>query len=180
MKVCTRCGFPKKLSEFHKDPRMRDGHLSWCKKCHSEQGKIRNKRYYDADPQRAIAKSRAWRLDNPDKYKETKQRYAKNNSEKIKLDKRNRNLRKKYGISAQDFDEMVERQGGCCAICRKPPSGRWGQLVVDHSHSTGQVRGLLCNQCNSALGFLKDDPETLDRAIRYMSGVLYFLPTVLM
>jgi hypothetical protein len=70
-----------------------------------------------------------------------------------------------YGLSIADYDRMFEAQGGRCAIC-KERSDR--ALCVDHDHATEQVRGLLCNNCNSGIGKLKDDPDRLRAAIAYL------------
>jgi Recombination endonuclease VII len=75
---------------------------------------------------------------------------------------------KRYGISPAEYDALLAKQGGACAICRKRSKGR---LCVDHCHVTGMVRGLLCNECNSALGYLKDDQASLVAALAYL-GVL--------
>lgn len=69
-----------------------------------------------------------------------------------------------YGLTEKDYGALYELQGGCCAICRRFDR----PLVVDHCHSTGLVRGLLCGHCNSAIGFLGDDPEVTMRACRYL------------
>jgi len=75
------------------------------------------------------------------------------------------NLRRNYGLSEGDYDAMAARQNGLCAICGTvPPRG----LVVDHDHSTGAVRDLLCNLCNSALGFMKDDIGAARAAVEYL------------
>lgn len=76
-------------------------------------------------------------------------------------------LRFRYGLSLEEYDLMEQAQGGTCLICCSPPaSGE--RLVVDHDHATSAVRGLLCTSCNVALGFMRDDPEILARAIRYL------------
>jgi Recombination endonuclease VII len=76
----------------------------------------------------------------------------------------------KYKITKEDFDAMLERQGGCCAICGSHQSrGRHSVLSVDHCHETGAVRGLLCTPCNSALGVLGDTAEKLRKAVDYLS-----------
>lgn len=63
---------------------------------------------------------------------------------------------------------MAIRQGGRCAICRREPEqGR--RLAVDHDHATGEVRGLLCKACNTALGMFRDDVASLARAIGYLA-----------
>jgi hypothetical protein len=75
-----------------------------------------------------------------------------------------------------NYDEMLQKQGGVCALCRRPESklrkdGTPMNLSVDHCHKTGKIRGLLCYRCNVALGFLEDDVETLGRAIKYLTSV---------
>lgn len=78
-------------------------------------------------------------------------------------------LRARYGMSEDDFQAMVRRQNGRCAICGElPTSGRHGGLNIDHCHKGGSVRGLLCWDCNSAMGKFDDDPEMLERAIAYL------------
>lgn len=79
-------------------------------------------------------------------------------------------LRRLYGISIDDYEAILEAQGGVCLICSEPPTvrGRKRHLEVDHNHSNGQVRGLLCNKCNTGIGGLRDDPTMLKRAILYL------------
>ena len=89
--------------------------------------------------------------------------YAKN-KEKIE-DKR---LQKVYGINLDQWQQMFEDQGGCCALCDTHQMDMDRKLVVDHDHDTGVVRGLLCNMCNSALGTFGDNIEGLERAINYL------------
>jgi hypothetical protein len=80
----------------------------------------------------------------------------------------------KYGLTQERYDELLEAQGGVCAICQQPPSRAFD---IDHDHnccpqgsSCGKcVRGLLCFNCNSALGKLKDDVESLKRAVTYLT-----------
>lgn len=72
-----------------------------------------------------------------------------------------------YGITVEQYDGMLEQQGGVCAICKEAcPPGR--ELAVDHCHSTGRVRGLLCTKCNPMLGFARDDIAVLEAAIAYL------------
>ena len=83
-------------------------------------------------------------------------------------------LRRMFGISLQEYNEMLVQQDGVCAICRKPESVWWrkkGQpkkFSVDHDHATGRVRGLLCQKCNSILGYAEDEPLRLIEAARYL------------
>jgi hypothetical protein len=80
------------------------------------------------------------------------------------LSRREGILRRKYGIGNAEFDMMAAMQKGCCALCgRKPvarrkhtPTGReWTSLHIDHDHSTGRIRGLLCVTCNTGVGWLE-------------------------
>lgn len=81
-------------------------------------------------------------------------------------------LKRLFGISIEDYDRMLAEQGGVCAICEKPELNRKSKtLSVDHNHKTGQVRGLLCSICNSALGYFKEDVKIIESAIAYLEGV---------
>lgn len=73
-----------------------------------------------------------------------------------------------YGLTPKDYHSMLEEQGFVCAICETKPEA--GNLAIDHCHKTGGVRGLLCKQCNSAIGILGDNPEGLGRALAYLEG----------
>ncbi len=76
---------------------------------------------------------------------------------------------RKHGLTVADYDRMLAAQRGRCAICRsKDPRGA-GRWHIDHDHVTGQVRGLLCSNCNLALGYLGDDPEIIKAAARYVA-----------
>jgi hypothetical protein len=76
-------------------------------------------------------------------------------------------LEKQYGLSVERYEQMLVDQKGLCAICSAPPTeGR--RLYVDHSHVTGEVRALLCTQCNTGLGMLGDDPDRLMAAAAYL------------
>lgn len=76
---------------------------------------------------------------------------------------------KKLGVCNIKYEEMLTQQNGTCAICgSKLNSSRYTKMAVDHDHLTGQVRGLLCTQCNTALGLMKDSPHRLQAAINYL------------
>lgn len=80
--------------------------------------------------------------------------------------------RKKYGITVEDRDRMLDLQGGLCAICGGRPNGnpnkKGARLHVDHCHTTNKIRGLLCYSCNTLLGIAKDSPERLEAAAEYL------------
>lgn len=103
-----------------------------------------------------------WRAQNPEKWAAINRRAK---------------LKKKYGISTEQYDEMLRRQQGVCAVCGEVnPDGR--RLAVDHEHETGQVRGLLCTMCNRGIGSMRDDPERLRAAAAYLEGYEDIEPVV--
>lgn len=81
-------------------------------------------------------------------------------------------LKRKYGLSLQELEQMIIDHNERCAICSIPSSktrGRWGTgLSIDHNHNTGDVRGLLCSDCNFGLGNFRDNIESLKNAIKYL------------
>jgi hypothetical protein len=75
----------------------------------------------------------------------------------------------KYGITPEQYDQMLLDQGGGCAICGSEEEGRGKEFLhVDHDHKTGKVRGLLCFGCNSGIGHLREDTEIMHSAIHYI------------
>ena len=86
---------------------------------------------------------------------------------------RDKRLQREYGITYEEFEALLAAQDRKCAICGvENPGGRWGGMHVDHCHKTGRVRGLLCGQCNHAIGLLKDSPEIVRRAADYLEEKL--------
>lgn len=153
----------------------------------------RYKRWYDSHPateerkQRKAQQQRDWRRDNPDVAKQVaRDRYQRDpeaaarkvkawrqaHPEQVRLLQRSWSLRTKYGLTLEDYDALLKAQGGGCAICNAsspggPKTSR--HFPVDHDHTTGKVRGLLCNPCNKALGVFRDDPTLLLRALAYIT-----------
>lgn len=76
-------------------------------------------------------------------------------------------IRRKYGLTKETWTDLFQKQGGVCDICKKIPTGKRG-LGVDHDHSTGKVRGLLCSPCNTALGMLKESISVAESLIQYI------------
>jgi hypothetical protein len=93
--------------------------------------------------------------------------YAKSNPKKT----RGYNVKKLYGISLAEYEALHEKQSSCCAVCGVSANdSAKGRLHVDHCHSTGAVRGLLCSNCNTSLGLLKDDPERIKKLLTYLEA----------
>lgn len=103
--------------------------------------------------------------------KDDSQAFRATNPESARASSRNYKRRVRYaelGISEEGYQELLRRQKGRCAICKKKPGQ--SRLAVDHDHTTGVVRGLLCKHCNQALGHFRDNVESLKAAIRYLTG----------
>lgn len=82
---------------------------------------------------------------------------------------RNKTLKRLYGLDIVKYNDLFTKQQGCCAICFRHQSEFKYTLCVDHDHKTNQVRGLLCNPCNQAIGLLQDSPVITDNATVYLS-----------
>lgn len=96
-----------------------------------------------------------------------KEHYAKHGRKKNYDRDRAWQLKKIYGITTEDYNSMLAAQGGRCATCGSLPDKR--ALDVDHCHTTGKVRGLLCAHCNTTLGKVRDDPKILQSMIDYLT-----------
>ena len=81
---------------------------------------------------------------------------------------RARQIERNYGLSMKEYKILLEVQNNVCAICRGLPTENLKYLSVDHNHTTGKVRGLLCQRCNRALGFVKEDVEIVSRLLEYI------------
>lgn len=92
---------------------------------------------------------------------------------KFKQRQRKYALKAYYGITPQDYTDLLRAQGGRCAICgSSSPNDRRGHFHVDHCHTSKEIRGLLCQPCNMGLGLFKDSPEVLEKAIGYLKNSL--------
>jgi len=155
MKQCRRCKEIKPFTEYHRASRLPDGHQPVCKQC----AKVIDKRKYEIhkDDYKPVAQAR---------YKRTREDHLKRGHYYC--------VRTQFGLSADEYDQLVRSQGGCCAICGlaetsiDPQRGTVRQLSLDHNHTTGRVRELLCGRCNRVLGMLHDDLHTIDRLYAYL------------
>ena len=123
-----------------------------------------------------VERSAQWQKDHPEETKRNRKKYWRTkgsakaaadlaaNPEKWKADRRRWALKRKYGLTPEDVDRLIEEQRGRCAICRRPLD----RPIVDHDHKTNLPRGILCWNCNIALGHFEDDLLRLEAAIAYL------------
>lgn len=140
MKVCKTCKIEKPLSEYCSNGGKY--YRGDCKECGRKKSLLR---YHALTPEQKT-KRRLLNHD-PDWHKEYK-------------------LKKLYGITRKEFDDMYHSQDGKCYICHIDIVGK--AVKVDHNHSTGKVRKLLCHNCNTSLGLLKDSPELFNKCANYL------------
>ena len=145
-KHCKCCEKLKPLTDFYKESRTRDGYQTKCKECQKSLAQI--------------------------SYAENKPKVlARQKSNYCPKRERNKKLLKDYGIDIAQYDAMLKSQKGKCGICgSSDPNHNSGQFVVDHCHTTGNVRGLLCGECNFMLGKSKDSIKVLQSAINYLKA----------
>ena len=148
MKKCSICYKTKDDLCFAFQNKVSNKLMSACKDCRNK--KQRDYRHenperqheidraaYQRQQQHRIEYARKYRKENPDKTMDT-------------------NLKGKYGITRQDYFEILENQGNKCAICGKECSKHSRHLALDHNHTTGKVRGIVCDGCNFGIGFLEN------------------------
>ncbi len=158
MKRCKHCHEDKPLEDFYTDKKARDGRRPECKACNLE----RRAAKYRANPRPAIERALRWQRENPDRVRANMARFTASGHRKIS--NRKSRLKRKYGITLEQFEAMLAAQGGGCAICGKP-----GADNVDHDHDTGRVRGILCFNCNVAIGHVANDEDRLAAAMAYLA-----------
>jgi hypothetical protein len=95
-------------------------------------------------------------------------KYREDNKEKVNNNRLKWNRKKSYNFPPKLFEARFDEQGKSCAICKSPNAGGRGAFHADHNHETNQPRGVLCHNCNVALGNFKDNPELLKTAIEYL------------
>ena len=161
MKRCTKCGVERPYSDFYAAAGTRDGLRGDCKSCFKARAKARYPQVRD----QSIARARKWREENIERFRENQRRMRENPAYKQKA--RSYHLEKNHGLTLDEYDRMLEAQGGVCAICGAPPRPDIA-LHVDHDHQTGARRGLLCFRCNNALGDFNDDSERLVAGSEYL------------
>lgn len=154
-KPITNCEHVDRV--HHSGGRCRDcvGRARWSDPVKYAHHKKNTRDLYHAKREEILAKLRAKRISDPEGFRRID--FA-------------RKLREHYGIDIADYEHHLELQCGVCKICKElPPTGsRVKRLSVDHCHSTGHIRGLLCSKCNAGLGQFCDNTELLAKAIEYL------------
>lgn len=145
MKTCSKCGTPKEGVEFSKDKHSKDGLRGYCRRCASVMWKAN----YAANPEYYKQRAKDWNEKNP---------------EKTKRIRKHADLMTLYRLPLIEYERMLREQDGKCAIC----SCLMSLPHVDHCHSTGRVRALLCADCNHGIGNLKDSPLRCFLAASYL------------
>ena len=186
-KVCTKCEILKEISLFSSITKTnKKGETytyvnTWCRKCKNKYKEEYLNRPENAEKKlekmRRASKNKTNRFMNDSEYAERKNEYRKNwykqNKEKLVANKdirtkegyyRNNYLKNTYGLTLGEYNEICNQQENKCLICDTPNN----LLVVDHDHSNGDIRGLLCPLCNMGLGNFNDSIENLKRAILYL------------
>jgi len=146
MKICSNCNKLLDKSQFNISKTNKDGLYSYCKLC----AKIISKNWRTKNKKHKAAYEKNWRENNREKHRAIKVHY-------------------KYGLCEKELNSMLLEQNYSCKICGMSQSEMKKALCVDHCHETGKVRGLLCDNCNKAIGLLKDSVRLLNNAITYLS-----------
>ena len=174
-KQCKKCNNVKLFCEFNKDKGKKDGLMSRCKECiqlyqkewngvnREHRNALSAKYYVENKEEIIIKKSNSYNTNRDKLLKRQRQKY-KNNPEYFK----NIDLKKAYGITLERYSQILSTQNNSCAICKKHKDNFTKSLAVDHCHLTGKVRGLLCTNCNRALGNLKDSIDSAINAVTYL------------
>lgn len=138
MAIRTHCRKGHQLTPDNRD------YMGRCRTC----ANARSRKHYRENTEIHRAATEDWKKRNPDKYK-------------------NAVLKSVHGLTLEQFNERLEKQGNRCLICRREFS-KTLRPYIDHSHESGKTRGILCQQCNTLLGFAKDKIEILLAAIEYL------------
>jgi hypothetical protein len=189
-KICTKCNKSLLLENFSMRISAKQIRRSECRQCSAkryEQWEYKNtehkKEYYEKNKKIISLKNKTWKEKNLDRVKKQRKERDMKNKEKLQSQRKayrtkyaqqekNYALKRKFGISLEEYNLMFEKQKGACAICNRPErvmcEGKIKNLCIDHNHDTGKVRQLLCNSCNTAIGFFDENIHFLDSAIKYL------------
>jgi len=135
------------------------GFSSWCRECKAASSRAS----YQAHREERIAAAKKYGEEHrEERLLRERGRYHE--------ERRAQRMLARYGITVEQYDEMLATQGGGCAICGSAADGNGRYLHIDHDHETGAVRGILCSNCNRALGHLRDEPALIEIAMEYLAS----------
>ena len=161
MKICSKCkGDPQPLDNFHKSKRLSQGRRAWCKVCERDQ----HKEWVELNPEKIAAIDKKYNETHPGVQNAKHKEWMKQHPEVVNA----KRLKKRYGLSMDQYRSLFVAQNDSCAICKRNKTINELGLHVDHNHNSGKVRGLLCPSCNQALGLLQDNPELCRLAAIYI------------
>jgi hypothetical protein len=162
-KKCAKCEVEKPLDSYTKHNRL--GYQPRCKPCRSEDQKI----YYRNNIEKFNGYKARARNETLEERQDRIQKRKLEAPVKREHAKWKAHIRKTLGIEPQDYEKLFSEQNGKCAVCGTDnPGGNRKRFCVDHCHTTGKIRGLLCVSCNSGLGYFKDNMELLSNAATYL------------
>ena len=170
-KICAKCQTKKPANFFHKAKKEKDGLQYQCIECSK---KYHAERYIN-QKEKLQQQIQSYRASNKDKLAEAGKIWRSKNQDKVKQYQRTSNLRKKFGLSVEQYEKMAVAQNHVCAICLQPETfihktkGQVARLAIDHCHVSGKIRKLLCANCNRALGLFNDNADILKRAAQYIT-----------
>lgn len=184
-KPCPICKVTLPLEDFAQNNRRPDGRGSYCKPCARTKYHAPARQRMRSVPKPSMSveqvcvdccetKSTAdfyWQADKgrfSTQCKRCKKLQDKAYRDGNPREYRSKVLKRKYGITVAEFDEMLAAQSGGCAICTSNVNPDGPSLAVDHCHKTGKVRGILCGPCNKAIGLFRDDVLLLEKAVTYL------------
>jgi len=168
-KVCIKCNQSKPLDDFNWHNRGKGQHRNFCKDCQNSWTRKHNQ-----TPGAKDVRSK-WNENNAEKIQEYKDLYKELDANDVdRAAKKKSYYRaywlKQYGLTIDGYDKMLKDQDGKCKICGTiKPGGKMKNFAVDHCHTTGKVRGLLCFSCNVSIGHFADDSDNLQKAIDYLN-----------
>jgi len=155
--------------EREKRARYRETHKEYNKQYreeHKEEIKIKQKEWREQNKEQIALKAKEFREAHQEEIKlKAKEKYQRNKDKQ-----KSHQLQMMYGISLAQLEDMILSQNSKCAICGKELTIQKGGYVVDHDHTTGKVRGILCPQCNFLLGNAQDNLDIMKGAIKYLEG----------
>lgn len=142
---------------YNKDWRLR----------HPEKVKEYDRQKYLKNPEKTHKRIKKWKKQNPEKVKISSEKYYKNSTPEKR---KNTALLRKYGISFKEREQMVQNQNNTCAICGTlfDENKQCKKSCIDHDHITDKTRGILCNNCNLALGLIDDNINTAKNIVCYL------------